>query len=702
MDVSRNREKIIVLDHYSEDGGRSYLGLEPIQNVDGKRILIRYNEDGGALKDGVIELRPGVEDISLGNSHYAQVRIGVEGSHYMKGMAVYGDKFPPGIDMIYNTNKNRDIPPDKVFKSMKEDEDNPFGATIRQRHYIDANGDRQLSALNLVGYVEGAGEEGAWSNWSRNISSQILSKQPPKLAKAQLELAASLRQDEFDEIMSLTNPSVRRKLLESFADAADADAGHLKAAALPRQATHVLLPVNTLADNEVFAPNYRDGEVVVLFRHPHGGIFEAPSLVVNNKNPEAIRMIGKDARDAVGINAKVARQLSGADFDGDAVVVIPNRDRALRTAPPLEALKDFDPQTMYRGYEGMKPISKAGKQMEMGKVSNLITDMTIQGANPNEIARAVRHSMVVIDSEKHNLNYQQSYKDNGIEQLKEKYQGAANAGASTLISRASATIWIPHRKEGQIITDPDTGKTKRVYVDPQTGDKLFTETGEVSKTKKGKLVPRVTKSTRMAETDDARKLSSGTVIESVYADYANRMKSIARKARLEALNTKDIPYSPSARKVYDNEVGSLRKKLTLAIMNKPLERQAQLLANRIVSAKKAANPEMDAADLKRLKGQALVEARNRMGANKPLIQITDREWHAIQAGAISPSFLTKILQNTDVDALKGRALPHQKIAMSPARANRAKAMLAAGNTRADIADALGVSLSVLDRVLEEG
>ena len=48
----------------------------------------------------------------------------------------------------------------------------------------------------------------------------------------------------------------------------------------------------------------------------------------------------------------------------------------------------------------------------MGDVSNLITDMTIKGANNDELARAVRHSMVVIDSEKHNLDVKASARDN--------------------------------------------------------------------------------------------------------------------------------------------------------------------------------------------------------------------------------------------------------------------------------------------------
>ena len=122
--------------------------------------------------DGVIQLRRGVDDISLGKSRYAQVRIGVDGTHYLKGMAVYSDDMPPGIDIIFNTNKSDKGDIHKAMKSIKDDPDNPFGSIIRQKHYIDANGKRRLSALNIVGSedpdgVKRPGEEGAWALWSK-------------------------------------------------------------------------------------------------------------------------------------------------------------------------------------------------------------------------------------------------------------------------------------------------------------------------------------------------------------------------------------------------------------------------------------------------------------------------------------------------------------------------------------------------------
>lgn len=677
-EVYRNRDQIRLVTDYSEDGGRTYLGLEPIRNINGKRVLIRYAEDGGTEKDGVIELRRGVEDISLGDSKYAQVRIGVNGTHYLKGMAMYGEEFPDGIDIIFNTNKKKGTPADEVMKSMKDDPDNPFGATVRQRHYIDVDGKSQLSALNIVN------EEGDWGKWSRTLSSQMLSKQSPSLAKKQLDLAYDLKKEQFDEIMSLTNPAVKKKLLDSFADDCDSSSVHLKAAALPRQSSHVILPFPDMKEDEIYAPNYRNGEKVVLIRYPHGGKFEIPELTVNNKQPTANRLI-KNAKDAVGINSKVAERLSGADFDGDTVLVIPNNKGSIKTSSPLKGLKDFDPKEAYPAYEGMPKISSRTKQMKMGDVSNLITDMTIKGATQDELARAVRHSMVVIDSEKHNLNYKQSYIDNGIAELKKKYQGSERAGASTLISKASSPVRVG---------------TRKTTIDPSTGKKVYTYTNETYTDSKGKTVRRTIKSTKMAETEDARTLSSGTRMEEIYASHANKLKILANQARKASVNTQYTPYSPSAKKTYEKEVKSLNSKLNIALQNKPLERQAQLLANKVVSAKRQANPDMTAEEVKKIKGQALNEARNRVGAKKEIIEITNDEWNAIQAGAISTNKLTQILDNADLDTVKKLATPKSnKGGLSTAKLAQARSMLERGYTQAEVADALGISTSTLSKTL---
>lgn len=677
-EVYKNRHDIKVINHYSEDSGRTFLGLEPINSVNSKRVGVRYDEDGGSQKDGLIEVRPGVEDLSLGNAKYAQVRIGVDGSHYIKGMAMYSDDLPDGVDIMFNTNKSKTVGKMGSLKDMKDDPDNPFGATVRQRHYIDKNGKKKLSAMNIV-Y-----EEGEWEDWSKSLSSQMLSKQSPTLIKKQLGIAYDKRQQEYDDIMGLTNPVVRRKLLETFSDGADSAAVHLKAAALPRQGTHVILPFPKMKDNEIYAPKYRDGEKVVLIRHPHGGIFEIPELTVNNRQSIAKKALGQ-AKDAVGINHKVAERLSGADFDGDTVLVIPNKKGSghVKTSAPLKALQTFDPRETYKETPGMTKMTKHGTQRQMGDISNLITDMTIRGASTDELARAVKHSMVVIDAEKHSLNYKQSAIDNGIKGLKKKYQGRTNAGATTLISKASSVERVG---------------TRKVKIDPKTGKKTYEYKNETYVNKKGDTVLKTTKSTKMYETDDAFTLSSGTPTEAAYASHANKLKGLANKARKEALATKPIPYSPSAKAAYAKEVSALNSKLNIARKNKPLERQAQLVANKIVAMKKDSNPHMEPDKVKKVKAQALNEARARTGAKKQQIDIQPKEWEAIQAGAISTNKLKSILDNTDLDRIKELATPRSRVTMTQSKINRAKSMLRAGRTQAEIADALGVSASTISKI----
>lgn len=686
-EVKDNQSKVTSPGFYSEDLGQTVVGIKPPSSISSKRILVNYGDQGGSDKDGVIELRRGVKDLDLGAARYAQVRVAVDGTHYLKGMAMYSDDIPKGYDVIFNTNKNSSTPKMDVFKKMKDDPENPFGATIRQKTYIGKDGKEHLSALNIVN------EEGDWNTWKKTLSSQMLSKQSTALAKKQLKLAYDIKKEEFDEICSLKNPVIKKCLLDKFADNCDSSAVHLKAAGLPRQASKVILPFPEMKDSEIYAPSYRNGEKVVLIRYPHGGTFEIPELVVNNKsNKKAKGLIG-NAQDAVGINPRVAERLSGADFDGDTVLVIPVGKVKIKTSAPLKGLKNFDPKVAYPGYPGMpKPGEKGSgfdKQGKMGDISNLITDMTIKGAPADDIAAAVRHSMVVIDAEKHNLNWRQSYLDNGIANLKAKYQGASNAGASTLISRAKGDKRVPKRKDGY-------------KVDPETGRKIFTETGETYE-KNGKQVVRLQKSSKMYETEDAYSLSSGTAMENTYADHANKLKALANSARKTSLTTKPIPYSPEAKAKYRQEVDSLNAKLNIALKNRPLERKAQLLANERVKLVRQNNPDMDKDDIKKLKNQALTQARLQTGASKKarLVDITDREWEAIQSGAISTNKLSQIIQNSDLDILKQRSMPRESRGISDAKRARAKMLESNGYTLAEIADSLGVSTSTISKVLNE-
>ena len=741
---------------------RTKYGLYYPESLDSSRIMIRYDEDGGKEKDGIIELRRGVDDISLGKSNYAQVRIMADGKYYLKGMAMYSDDMPDGVDVIFNTNKHKGTDASDVFKKLKTnpatgeiDRDNPFGAAIKpeerggQRFYIGDDGKEHLSVVNIVN------SEGDWGEWSKTLSSQFLSKQNLPLVKKQLDLSYANKLDEYRDILQLNNPVLKQHFLDSFAEDCDASAVHLKAASLPRQASHVILPVPELSDKEIYAPNYSTGDNVVLIRYPHAGTFEIPELKVNNNNKIARSRLGQ-ATDAVGINPKVAEQLSGADFDGDTVMVIPvskgGVGTKIKATPYLEGLKKFSTND-YAIEDKSNPLYLVDaahgfhKQTEMGKVSNLITDMTLLGASEDEIERAVKHSMVVIDAEKHHLDWRRSEQENNIQELKTKYQGGPNAGAATLISKASSDKRIPKQKvqytdyltdeEGNFILDENgkkinSGKVKN-GINVETGEKVYRQTGETyhkpiyeyAKDENGRYIldektgkkiktsakpvgyeeketARQTKTTKMADAADAMELVSDArhPVELAYANYANQLKALANSARKESISTKPIPYDKSAKEAYANEVESLKRKLTIAQQNAPRERQAQIAASVIFKGKKQDNPNMSAEEEKKVKAQALAEQRVRYGAKKERIDITDKEWEAIQSGAIHTQMLRDILNNTDTDALRERAMPNNyKNVVTPYKEQRIKDLAERGYTQEEIANIIGLSASTVSNYL---
>jgi hypothetical protein len=730
-----HRNDVQLISEKSRDGGKSWdeLSFRPPLNIDPKRILVKYKDDGGADADGVIYVRPGVKDIELGSSHYAQVRIAVGGTHFLKGMAIYKTDLPPGVDLVFNTSKAKTANKLDAMKEMNRGKDgkvdwtNPFGAFPKIGGQILDKDGHPTSAMNKLT------EQGDWDKWSRTLSSQFLSKQRADFAKAQLDVTYERKVDEFHKLKALENPVIKRKLLESFSDDVDSSAVHLKAANMPRQATKVILPVKSLKPGEVYAPGFRNGEKIALVRFPHAGTFEIPQLTVNNRNPEAKRLFtrrGKeiDAPDVIGIHPKVAEHLSGADFDGDTVVAIPNRRGVVRSTEPLKGLKNFDPRESYAPHDGMRTIDggtynaktkavdypkdrngnpivkKMAKGNEMGKVTNLISDMTVKGANEEEISAAVRHSMVVIDAEKHHLDYKASERENGIPALKQKYQAGVNekgnrtSGASTLLTRATAPKVVPQRKDAPSTHPGHSGKgvvrTSIGTIDRKTGEKVYVPKG--NKDSKGR--ERTFQSKKLAETTDAFALVSdrgGQHIERIYAVHSNRLKKLANEARLEVIRTKPEKKLPSSAQVYHKEVASLKSKLDTALRNAPLERRAQLVANQIVAQRHRANHDMDLAEKKKIKGQALKEARERINAKKVPVDITDREWEAIQHRAISPDMLKKILNNTDVDKLKERATPRVHPVMTSAMTTRAKQMRSSGATYAEISDALGIPASTL-------
>lgn len=746
-DIINNLEQLHAVQEYTPDAGKTWWVPELPSYIDRKRVYVRYAETGqdgkgpgGADRDGLVEIRPGVKDLSMGSSTYCQVRIAVKNcdvkgktddygnpepsERYIKGMAVYSDEIPDGYDIVVNSSKSIKKGDAKAFKPIKNalDVDAVFGAKIMangQEHYIDEKGNEQLGLINKVN------AEGVWMNWSKTLPSQFLSKQPKELIKRQLDLTYADALDEYNEIMSYTNPVVRQKALEEFASQCDSSSVELKAAAFPRQQSHVLIPINTLKDNEVYAPGYKDGEELVLVRFPHEGVFQIPRLIVNNKNKEGRKFIGTAAPDAIGITQHNAEILSGADFDGDTVTVIPTSKIVnVVNKAPLKDLEGFDAKAEYPYREGMKHLTKSRTQNEMGVISNLITDMTIKGADDKELARAVKYAQTVIDADKHNLDWQRCYKEQDIEGLKKIYQkkvpapekGKDYGGASTLLSRASAEQHILEQQLAQV--DEKTGKLKKAWRPNEDGTLTYMPTKRtrmvVEKNKDGsvkldengnkiyKEVEVMQKVPRMSQETDARNLMSdpshGYIQEELYADYANSMKRLAIQARKEALAIKPEKCNPEAAAAYHDEVESLNAKLENAKRNAPKERQAQVIANIAMKELYANNPGMDKDKIKKECQLQIARARAKVGANKKdvMVEIEPREWEAIQKNAISPSKLRDILKNTDTAKVKKLASAKVNTnALPKAKQNKIKAMANSGYTMEQIAEAMGISKSTV-------
>ena len=822
-----NYDKVkTIKDYTSKDGGNTFeKKFTYPSSMDSRRLKIRYGDevgsDGfkGSEKDGIVELRRGVPDLSLGNDRYSQVRILVDGTHYIKGMAVYSDNMPDGIDVIFNTNKKTGTPmissnknDAQVLKPIKKDPENPFGSAIKDadqggQYWYDSKTGKIWDANNHVGekklgLINKRAAEGDWSEWKDCLPSQFLAKQSKQMVEKQLALAKATKEDEFDTYNSLTNPTIKKYYLNKFASSCDAAAVDLKAAALPKQKYHVIIPNNTLRDDEIYAPGYESGTKLALVRYPHGGLFEIPICTVNNKNKLGKELIGTTPIDAVCINSRVAEQLSGADFDGDTVMCIPTHDRKgkvkIANQKPLDDLVGFDAKFKYgpdsnkvyfdsKGHEyrfhgdrKYKVMGENLKQKEMGVVSNLITDMTLGGADDIELAAAVRHSMVVIDAPKHKLDFTQSYNDNNIGALKRKYQLKrdkdgniiGSGGAATIISRSKGEHRVdkrrgeplvnikgkewydPNRPEGALIyktaydkdlyyvegrydkksgiktvytldgktitynvkNDSDRKKyevakkynpeTKKVepYVtrDPKTGKVYYTNSDGTIRYKTAK---RTTTSTNMAETDDAMSLVSHNrhQTELIYADYANSMKALANKARIEIINTGNLKYNPNAKKIYAKEVSSLESKLNNALLNKVRERQATRLAASKIKERREADPDMTSGDIKKLSQRTMSKYRDEVGAIRRRdrsITITDKEWEAIQAGAIHENKLKQILDNSDPDLLRERAMPKDRKVLSQAQINRIKAMAASDFTLEEIAKKMNISKTSVSKYLK--
>ena len=95
--------------------------------------------------------------------------------------------------------------------------------------------------------------------------------------------------------------------------------------------------------------------------------------------------------------------------------------------------------------------------------------------------------------------------------------------------------------------------------------------------------------------------------------------------------------------------------------------------------------------------RALTDARNTVGARRKPITFTEREWKAVQSGAISDSILSDMLKYADMNVVKQYALPKRSTGLTTAQKNKIAAMKASGYTLAEIAKSVGCSVSTVNK-----
>ena len=343
-------------------------------------------------------------------------------------------------------------------------------------------------------------------------------------------------------------------------------------------------------------------------------------------------------------------------------------------------------------------------QMEMGVVSNLMMDATLKGASEADLAAIARHCQTVIDAEKHHLDYKQSELDNHIRELKKKYQervdedGSIHYGASTLITRAKSPTQVD-KPTGTPHIDPETGKLvyKESQLKPQTYYDKKTGKEKVRK-EDVYLLDKI-----YQDGGDAKDLVYDKYNEKeiVYANYANMLRSMANEARKEILVAGDIKYNKQAAEEYHNEVEHLLSEMMLAESNAPRERMAQLYSRGTTLAKQRDNPDMTKKEIKKAAQQALVEGRLKYGASRHTIDISPKEWEAIQAGAINKTNLETILKYADGDKVREYATPKTQTVLTTGQKARIRNALRIGEAPSQLAEQYHVSVSTINRMLKE-
>lgn len=707
VDVRKDKSKISPPLFYMDSSTGKAEKFERPRSISSNRVQVLAADDPHPLggvgidRDGLIEVRRGVPELSLGKANYAQVRILVDGNKYLKGMCVYAPEgsLPDGIDVRFNSNKPT---AEKGYKEAKSNPNNPFGANIKeddelmlaQRHYIDKDGNRQLSCLNIVS------EEGTWFEWSKSLASQVLSKQRIDVIKRQLDSSLNANYRSYLKIMEIENEDIRAKMLDDLAGKIDQNAVALKGAAFNRQAAHVIIPNPDLKPGEIYAPNYRDGESCVLIRFPHGGLFEIPAVKVNNKSKSSKELIGNSI-DAICMNPVDAKTLSGADFDGDTVQVIPNNDGAMIRMEAQKDLQDFDPGIYKLGnYPNEKPLKNKERGYQyMGSITNLITDMSMMGADVKDLVAATKFSMVAIDAWKHGYAVKPAWKELGIDDLIKKYRHGKR-GASTIISRTKSPVYVP---EQRLVTNKYEVPKDRLK-DWEAGKPVYIPTGRKKFDKKtGEYVVAQMTVDKGSVQDPRNLVGHLSPKEDVYADFAYNMHELANSCRKEARMAAAYQKDVNATNKYADAVESIKAKVISRKRKSPYERLAQLIAEADLQVKISDAPELtdNPKELKKAAAASLERARKKIQLTDVDITLTDEEWEALFSNALTSDMFNYVLRHCDPIELSKRALHESDPVMSENMVKRINEMSKNGYSRLEIAEHTGFTLKQLKEVIKE-
>ena len=336
----------------------------------------------------------------------------------------------------------------------------------------------------------------------------------------------------------------------------------------------------------------------------------------------------------------------------------------------------------------------------------------------SEIARAVKHSMVVIDAEKHKLNYKRSAEENGIDALMKRYMTHVDR-----VKYGELERWNPKTRKMDRVIDPEKLKkdlnpdakyTSASTIISRHKQTVITDGYQVEvpdyKSKKDgatKMVWRNKKETYVINMlKDANVLlgPNATKTEHHYADYVNDLKAFKNKVDDEMANIKMPARDPKAAKIYASEVLSMKEKVDQVKVNRIKERQAQRMAevtSKAEIARRSEDEVLKKDDISRIKQQALNKARSMVGAGRNPVKITDDEWDAVQANAVSGTLLKELVSFMDDAQLKTLATPRENKVMTDSRKAKAKALLANGYTISQVAEAMGVSPSTIGKIKNE-